>query len=149
METNCFPLRVTKEILLAMLFQLNMFHFLIFQGSKLQVRTSAFNNSFIGIHHISFLNENVTTLAIDIFCIFSYFSSENIIFVMNSQNKSYTMNDIRTQITVTIGKQIMSYLLNTRSSRSQMFFKISVLKNFKNFIGKHLRWSLFLIKLRT
>ena len=27
----------------------------------------------------------------------------------------------------------------TRSSRSQMFFKIGVLKNFANFIGKHLR----------
>ena len=27
-----------------------------------------------------------------------------------------------------------------------MFFKIGILKNFANFIGKHLRWSLFLIK---
>ena len=27
-----------------------------------------------------------------------------------------------------------------------MFFKIGVLKNFTNFTGKHLRWSLFLIK---
>ena len=32
-----------------------------------------------------------------------------------------------------------------RSSRSQMFFKIDVLKNFAIFIGKHLCWSLFLI----
>ena len=32
-----------------------------------------------------------------------------------------------------------------RSSRSQMFFKIGVLKNFAIFTGKHLRWSLFLI----
>ena len=31
--------------------------------------------------------------------------------------------------------------------RSQMFFKIGVLKNFVNFSRKHLRWSLFLIKL--
>ena len=29
-----------------------------------------------------------------------------------------------------------------RSSRSQMFFKIDVLKNFANFTGKHLCWSL-------
>ena len=36
-----------------------------------------------------------------------------------------------------------------RSSRSQMFFKISVLKNFAIFTGKHLRWSLFLIKLQA
>ena len=28
-----------------------------------------------------------------------------------------------------------------------MFFKISVLKNFTTFVGKHLRWSLFLSKL--
>ena len=36
-----------------------------------------------------------------------------------------------------------------RSSRWQMFFKIGVLKNFANFTGKHLRWSLFLIKLEA
>ena len=33
------------------------------------------------------------------------------------------------------------------SSRSQMFFKTGVLKNFGIFTGKHLCWSLFLIKL--
>ena len=32
-----------------------------------------------------------------------------------------------------------------RSRRSQMFFKIVVLKNFTNFTEKHLCWSLFLI----
>ena len=32
-----------------------------------------------------------------------------------------------------------------RSSRSQMFFKTDVLKNFAIFKGKHLCWSLFLI----
>ena len=31
-----------------------------------------------------------------------------------------------------------------KSSRSRMFFKISVLKNFAMFTGKHLCWSLFL-----
>ena len=30
-----------------------------------------------------------------------------------------------------------------RSSRSQMFFKIAVLKDFVNFTGKHLWWSIF------
>ena len=38
-------------------------------------------------------------------------------------------------------------LLLSRSSRSQMFFKIDVLKNFSIFTGKHLCWSLFFIKL--
>ena len=33
-----------------------------------------------------------------------------------------------------------------RSSRLQMLFKISVLKNFTNCTGKHLSWSLFLIR---
>ena len=37
---------------------------------------------------------------------------------------------------------------NYRSSRSQILFKISVLKNFTSFTGKHLCWSLFLIKLQ-
>ena len=36
-----------------------------------------------------------------------------------------------------------------RSSHSQMFFKIGVLKNFANYNGKKLCWSLFLIKLQT
>ena len=33
-----------------------------------------------------------------------------------------------------------------RSSRSQMFFKIGVLKNLAIFTGKHMCWSLFLIR---
>ena len=36
-----------------------------------------------------------------------------------------------------------------RSTRPQMFFKTGVLKNFANFTGKHLCWSLFLIKLQV
>ena len=36
-----------------------------------------------------------------------------------------------------------------RSSRSQMFYKIGVLKNFAKFTRKHLCWSHFLIKLHT
>ena len=36
-----------------------------------------------------------------------------------------------------------------RSSRSQMLFKIGVFKNFANFTGKHLCWSLFLKKLHS
>ena len=37
----------------------------------------------------------------------------------------------------------VSFSTIVRSSRSQMFFKISVLKNFTNFTEKHLFWSLF------
>ena len=33
-----------------------------------------------------------------------------------------------------------------RSNRSQMFFKIGVLKKFANLTGKQLCWSFFLIK---
>ena len=36
-----------------------------------------------------------------------------------------------------------------RNSHSHMFFKTGVLKIFANFLGKHLRWSLILIKLKT
>ena len=36
-----------------------------------------------------------------------------------------------------------------RTSRSQMFFKMGVLKNFANSIRKRLGWSLSLIKLHT
>ena len=37
----------------------------------------------------------------------------------------------------------------SRSSRSQALFKNSVLKNFVNFTRKHLRWNLFLMKLKA
>ena len=36
-----------------------------------------------------------------------------------------------------------------KSSRSQMFFKIVVLKMFVNFTGKHLCWRLFLLKFQA
>ena len=36
-----------------------------------------------------------------------------------------------------------------RSSRVQMFFKLGVLADFAIFTGKHLCWSLFLIKLKV
>ena len=36
-----------------------------------------------------------------------------------------------------------------RSSRTQMFFKVGVLKRFANFTGKHLCWSLFLKNLQA
>ena len=37
----------------------------------------------------------------------------------------------------------------TRSSRFQMFLKISVLKGFANFTEKHLRWSAFIKSLQV
>ena len=40
-------------------------------------------------------------------------------------------------------------LKKSKSSRSQMFFKISSIKNFAIFTGKHLYWGLFLIKLQA
>ena len=44
----------------------------------------------------------------------------------------------------------MFFIIGVRvplGSRSQMFFIIGVIKNFAIFIGKHLCWNLFLIKL--
>ena len=39
--------------------------------------------------------------------------------------------------------------IRCRSSHSQMFFKIGLLKSFAIFTGKHLCWCLFLIKLKN
>ena len=44
-------------------------------------------------------------------------------------------------------RKIRKFLI--RKSRSQMFFKIGVLKLFANFTEKRLCWSLFLIKLQA
>ena len=52
----------------------------------------------------------------------------------------------------TLWQCFLVFLLITtkyRSSHSQMFYKIGVLKNFTKFIGKHLCWSHFLIKLQA
>ena len=46
------------------------------------------------------------------------------------------------------GLRACSFIQN-RCSRLQMFFKIGVLKNFANFTGNYLCWSLFLIKFLT
>ena len=44
---------------------------------------------------------------------------------------------------------IFAGMLRCKSSRWEMFFEIAVLKYFAIFTGKHLRRSLFLIKLLT
>ena len=44
---------------------------------------------------------------------------------------------------------LLTLWLEVQSSRSQMFFKINLLKNFAIFTRKNLCWSLFLIKLQT
>ena len=49
----------------------------------------------------------------------------------------------------TSAEHLWKYASAYRSSRSQMFFKIVFLKNFANFTGKHICWSLFLIKLQA
>ena len=49
-------------------------------------------------------------------------------------------------MTLLINQVLFSF---ARGSSSQMFFKIGVFKNFANFTGKHLCWSLFLIKLES
>ena len=49
-----------------------------------------------------------------------------------------------------VAKASLVFIKNIcRSIRSQMFFKIGALKNFAIFTGKHLCWSLFLIKLQA
>ena len=54
----------------------------------------------------------------------------------------------RKELLFLIKKRHLQYLI-FRSSRSQMFFKIGVLKNFANFTAKHLCWSTFFIKLQA
>ena len=59
--------------------------------------------------------------------------------------------DVRKQNRLNADTIRMSLLLSWisfRSIRSQMFFKSDVLKNFANFTGKHLCWSLNFIKKR-
>ena len=52
-------------------------------------------------------------------------------------------------ITKTVNFLIFLILFLFSNSRLQMFFKIGILKNFPIFAGKHLCWSLILIKLQV
>ena len=55
-------------------------------------------------------------------------------------------NSQNSQETACVG---VSFLIKLRSSRSQMFFKVGVLKIFAKYTGKYLSRSLFLIKLQA
>ena len=55
-----------------------------------------------------------------------------------------SVNVMKNKRLVTKKYKEISIYINLDQSRSQMFVKIGVLKNFENFTGKHLCWDLFL-----
>ena len=67
---------------------------------------------------------------------------------VNSPEKEFKYLENKTFF-LQIKKIIHSGLSYDRSSRSQMFFKIDVFKNFAIFTGKQLCSSLFLVKLKS
>ena len=79
----------------------------------------------------------------------------------NKPHKNLNAEELRRGLTSVImletnlQKQILNSLIEdfgflySRSSRTQMFFKIGVLKHLANITGKHLGWSLFLIKMHV
>ena len=52
-------------------------------------------------------------------------------------------------IRINLSSKVQCFCGSYRSSRSQMFLKICVLKNFAKFTGKRLCWSLFLMMLQA
>ena len=59
-----------------------------------------------------------------------------------------TAHSYHVMIIVTHGFSKKSFfIIICRSSSTQLFFKTSIIRNFAIFTGKHLSWSLFLIKL--
>ena len=58
--------------------------------------------------------------------------------------KTDSVNVMKNKRLVTKKYKEISIYINLDQSRSQMFVKIGVLKNFENFTGKHLCWGLFL-----
>ena len=63
------------------------------------------------------------------------------------RNKSEIKKSVKNKIWS--WSQSKKTVVKYRSSLSQMFFKVGSLKNFAIFTGKHLCWSLFLIKLQA
>ena len=69
------------------------------------------------------------------------------LYLYNLYSISYTCHIINMYIYISL--YMWSYVAYDKSSRSQMFFKIDVFKNFAMFTTKDLCWSLFLIKLQV
>ena len=73
-------------------------------------------------------------------------SSTNVL--VQSLNKWLMKYDFHNKFKMIIFHDQKVLLLNFKSSRSQMFFKIDVLKNLAMFTEEHLCWSYFLIQLQ-
>ena len=64
--------------------------------------------------------------------------------IFNKTKKHLLLNCVVDRVTPLLLMQAWTYFSEAlRSSYSQMFFKLGVLKIFENFIRKYLRWSLF------
>ena len=64
--------------------------------------------------------------------------------LFSSMSCYYAKNDVSKKV-----RRRRYDLRFVRSSRLQIFFKIGVLKDFLNFTGNHLCWSLFLTKFKA
>ena len=67
---------------------------------------------------------------------------------------TYFVEHLRELLLLKVGKvmkvkMMMKVIMKVEKHRSQMFFKIGILKNFTNFIGKDLCWSFLVIKLQA
>ena len=88
---------------------------------------------------------NQKTLLHTLFCLFLK-SSKVLSVSLSSINK--TVQTCSSQSYFSFDIWLWMILLHDKSSRSRMFFKISVFKHFPIFIEKQLCWSLFLMKLQ-
>ena len=64
---------------------------------------------------------------------------------MNIETQMYTL---RATLHPTFLAKIIEKCLRCSTIRSQMFFKVSVRKDFANFTGKHLYWGIFSTSLK-
>ena len=89
-------------------------------------------------------------LAKFLLCFVFYFASIHVFRYHNcTVAPDFLFNSLTANIPNYANSKIGTKCVITRSSRSQIFFKIGVLKDFANFTGKHLCCSLFLIKLQA
>ena len=86
------------------------------------------------------------TLTQVFFCEFCEISKNTFFLRKTSSGCSYYDSKNNFSLRVSVMLRLLSFCiicLPCGSNCSQMFFKIGALKNFANFTGKHLRWSLF------
>ena len=112
---------------------------------------SIFRNRFLFGNNANYINTSYTSYMCNVSNAANVSNESKFSIERNFSYKSSNKNKKGKRICKGLKISVMGVISTSsiKSSRSQMFFKVGVLKNFAIFTGKHMCKSLFLIKLKT